>query len=403
MRVIKFLSPLLFSLAGLLLSAQNDSAYHIALILPFESENTIALFNDFNSAKDLYTASRIRIPDETQIALDFYQGLLQAINESKDSLKIKLNVYDCEGSDSVTSLLLKNTPELKKQDIIIGSVSTPESKLIADFCKKNKIINIQPFTPSKSLGADNPYHLKLAPTIDSHADALFNSIVDSFPGANIIIYTPDAENSVAVGHRLDSLFKDYNQTASPKFTVELLNANDMLLNGVKTTAAAQLQTGKPNIIVMTSFEESFVNGNLRVLFNERSKYNIIVYGMPNWLNGDILRLDYLNDYNTRISDGFYIDSTKAGVTVFSLNYKASYGNEPTRYSYLGYDVMGFVYRALTTYGKNFLDDICTQRYTGLAYKFDISKNKNNDGSINYYENRHVNVFKIQDYRLKKDW
>ena len=65
---------------------------------------------------------------------------------------------------------------------------------------------------------------------------MFNSIVDSFPGSNIIIYTPNSEKSISIAAQFDSLFKDYNQTATRKFTVSLLNTKDMMLNGKKTTA-----------------------------------------------------------------------------------------------------------------------------------------------------------------------
>lgn len=381
--------------------AQNDTVtYRIGLLLPFAAENTAERLDAFNGAKDVYSANRIHLLDETVYAMDFYEGLTQSLRETKD-LHIILTTYDTENSDSITKILLDSS-DLKKQDIIIGSVSTPESRLIADFCRKNKIINVQPFTPSKSLGSDNPFHLKLAPTIDAHTDALFNSVVDSFAGANIIIYTPESENSLGVARRLDSLFKDYNSKSPVKFTVALLNAKDMLLNGKKTTATEQLKPGIPNIVFLTSFEESFVNGNLRVLNNERTKYHIIVYGMPNWLNGDILRLDYLNDYNTHISDGFMVDTAKVTTKAFNLLYKTDYSHEPTRYSYLGYDVMGFISDALKTFGKNFLDGVCSRRYPGLAYKFDVSKNKKGE-KLNYYENRHLNVFKIKDYQLVKTW
>ena len=75
----------------------------------------------------------------------------------------------------------------------------------------------------------------------------------------------------------------FSQNALQKFTVALLNTKTMLVNGKKTTAAEQLKADKPNIFIITSFEESFVNGNLRVL-NEKLKHDstVVVYGMPTW-------------------------------------------------------------------------------------------------------------------------
>ena len=143
---------------------------------------------------------------------------------------------------------------------------------------------------------------------------------------------------------------------------------------------------------------------LYVTINEKNgKDNIVVYGLPTWLNGDILRLDYINDLHTRISDAFWSDSSKADTRAFTDNYKSDYNATPARYAYLGFDVMNFLLHSLTLYGKNFLPQIITQRYTGVGYKFDITPCMKNQTSINYYENTHVNVLKVDDYQLKKVW
>ncbi|MES2621935.1 MAG: ABC transporter substrate-binding protein [Bacteroidota bacterium] len=398
----QFLLSIIYILSSIACFSQSDLVYRIGLILPLQTHNSIEKLDAFSNAHDYHTASRIHLEDDVAISLNFYEGVLQALNESKDSFTVELSVYDNMNDDSVTSEILKKG-ELKKLDIIIGSVTTSSAKLVADYCKRNHIINIQPFTPSKSLTTENPYHLKLAPTIDAHVETLFNAIVDSFVGSNVIIYTPDAEQSKGVAAQFDSLFAAYNRTASQKFSVALLNTKNMLLNGKKTSAREQLKAGKPNVLILTSFEESFVNGTLRVLFSDLEKYNIVVFGMPTWLKGEILRLDYVNDFATRISDAFYVDTAKTATRNLITNYTTAFHAEPTKYSYLGYDVMNFTLKSLGEYGKDFLNHISTQRYSGTAYKFDIMKDLKNDSVINYLENRHVNVFKVQDYELRKVW
>lgn len=381
--------------------AQTDSSYRIGLILPFQTSSTAEKLEAYSNAHDLFTAHKIHLNDDVVTSLDFYQGVLEAFNENHDSLKIVLSVYDNWNSDSVTQELLK-MPELKKLDVIIGSVSTSSAKMVADFCKQNKIINVQPFSPSKSLTAENPYHLKLAPSIDAHIDAMFNSILDSFAGANIIIYTPNDERSLSIAKRFDSLLSDYNKTAEKKFTLALLNTKDMLLNGKKTTATEQLKSGKQNILIITSFDESFVNGNLRILHEQLSKDSTtVVYGMPTWLTGDILRLDYVNDFHSRISDSYNPDSPHSETFVFNHFYPENFGCEPSRYAYLGFDVMNFLFYNLSNYGKDFLDFVSTQHYSGVVYKFDIAKNLKNKTTLNYYENKEVSVFMVENYLLKR--
>ena len=403
---MKHITFLLALLACTFSYGQKDSiaSFNIALILPFQTEETKADIHSFMHAPDYFTANRVQLDEDALTSMDFYQGMLLALNQDTSNIRINLRLYDNQNTDSVTKLILAK-PEMKKQDIIIGTVNYASAKSVAEFCKANKIINVQPFTPSKSLTTENQYHIKLAPTIDAHIDNMFQSVVDSFPIANIIIYSPAPENETEwnAAKRLDSLFRDYNKTATLKYTVSLLNSKNMTVNGKKVTNAELLKEGKRNIWMITSFEESFANGNLRVMFPNIDKYDLIVYGMPTWLSGDVMRLDYVNNFHTRLTNPFYADTTAGKGDAFIASYKNEYYIEPSKDAYLGYDVANFLSRTLSFYGMDFPDLIATQRYTGLGYKFDIMKQYNAAGKLNYFENRHVNVFKVEDYKLQKVW
>jgi len=392
-----------FCLVSCFSIAQSDTTlYKVGLILPFQVQSTDTRFEEIINAHDLYTANRIHLEDDAIIALDFYQGLMQSLSEDSDSVRIELHVYDNWNSDSATVELLKR-PELKKMDFMIGSVSSSSARLVADFCKSNKILNIQPFTPSKSLTSENPYHLKIAPTIDAHVDNLYQSILDSFPDANIIIYTPKNEKSLYLAQRFDSLFISYNATATKKYGLSMLNSTDMLTNGKKTGLDELMAHDKTNILIITSYDEPFVQSILRTIYEKREKDNLIVYGLPTWLSGDILRLDYINNLHTRVSDAFFADTSKPQTRYFIEHFINRYHVEPSKYSYLGYDVLGFLIKSVKGYGRDFISQIETQRYTGTAYKFDVTQNMKNAEVLNYYENNHVNVLKVEDYRLKRVW
>lgn len=394
-----FFCSVAFCLLSVVSFAQTDSTYRIGLILGFQAAGTTEKLDAFENAQDQFTARKIRLNDDAVNSLDFYFGALTALQRSK--VAVEVNVYDNWNSDSVTTEILKKE-ELKKCDAIIGSVSSASAKMVAEYCKANKIVNLQPFTPSKSLTAENPYHVKLAPTIDAHAEAMFHSICDSFAGANVIIYTPNSDKSTSIAAHFDTLFKNYNLTADTMFTVCLLNNKDMLVNGTKTTVREQLNHSRPNVLIVTAFEESFVNGNLRVLYPELKTDSIIVYGMPTWLNGDVLRLDYLNDFHTRITDAFNPDSPHAETFLFNHYYPEKAGEEPSRFSYLGYDVVNFALENFKQFGKKFQEHLAGQHYTGAVYKFDITPNMKGD-TLNYYENKNVSVFAIDNYLLRRVW
>jgi len=381
--------------------SQGDTVYHVGLILPFQTETTSQAISDIVNAHDLFTANHVHFDDDAIMSLNFYQGLTAALNENNEHVKIDLHVYDNGDSDSLTTELLKK-PELKKMDCIIGSASSSTARMVAEFCKADSIYNIQPFTPSKGLTGDNPFHIKLAPTIDAHIDNLFQSILDSFPDANIIIYTAKNERSMPLAERYDSLFKAYNATSTLRYQVSLVNSTDLALDSKKNGLAELINPDKPNVLIITSYDEPFIQSTLRTVVEKNKKDNIIVYGLPTWLGGDILRLDYINDLHTRISDAFYADTSKPGTLSFVAKYKAAFNAEPGRYAYLGYDVMSFMMHALKNYGRDFAAQVVSERFTGAGYKFDISRSMKNQ-TVNYYENTHINVFKVEDYQLKKVW
>ena len=383
--------------------AQTDTTvYKVGVLLPFQVQNTHGKFDEILNAPDLTSANRIRFEDDALISLDFYQGMMQSVTEDSDSVRIELHVYDNWNSDSATSEILKR-PELKQMDYIIGSVSSSTAKLVAEFCKANKIMNIQPFTPSKSLTSENPYHLKIAPTIDAHVDNLYQSILDSFPDANIIIYTPKNEKGMYLAQRFDSLFINYNSTAETKYQLAMINTSDMMVNGKKTSLEELINPAKTNILIITSYDEPFVQSTLRSVFEKNGKDRLIVYGLPTWLGGDILRLDYINNLHTRISDVFFADTSKPKTRYFFENFTNRYHAEPSKYAYLGYDLLNFIMKSVKSYGKDFVPQLATQRYTGAGYKFDVNAAMKNADTINYYENNHVNVLKVEDYRLKRVW
>lgn len=380
--------------------SQQDSVFRIGLILPLQTASAIQKLDDYSNAQNFFTAHNIRLDEDVIIGLDFYQGVLEALAESTDSIKIELNVFDNWNSDSVTEEILKQK-KFKQLDLIIGSVSTSSARLVADFCLRNKIVNIQPFSPSKSLTANNPYHLKIAPTIDAHVDAMFNSMIDSLSGAHVIIYTPDAEISTTIAHRFDSLLKNYNNTANKKFSITVLNAKDMLVSGKKTTLSAQLKPNRQNVVVICSFSEAFVNESLRVLREKSGQDStLIVYGMPTWRTSNVLRLDYVNYFHTRMTDYYNPNKAPADTSAVYRSFLQNFSDAPTRYAYLGYDVTNFLIYNLNTFGTGFLEFISTQHFNGVAYQFDIFKTMNNT-SVDYYENRNVKVFMTDNYRLKQ--
>ena len=121
------------------------------------------------------------------------------------------------------------------------------------------------------------------------------------------------------------------------------------------------------------------------------------------MSAEVLRLDYPNMFREAEFSDIFTEHYERADKAFATNYESTFSAEPSKYSYLGYDVMNFLGRGVRHYGKAFIPRIVTQRYTGTGYKFDVTPVMK-DSTINYYENTRQYVFRVEEgHQLKKVW
>jgi hypothetical protein len=154
-----------------------DSTIRIGLILPFEAQSSTDRLNAAMTDNENSKNDNTRIKEASQDALDFYEGLRYAVGSFNPRQKISFYIFDSQNSDSVVQELVRND-SLRICDIIIGPTNPAQSKIIASYCKRNRIINIQPFVASKSFSTENPYLVRFMPTIDAHLQIEYEMVID---------------------------------------------------------------------------------------------------------------------------------------------------------------------------------------------------------------------------------
>lgn len=387
---------------------ERTGVLNVSILLPFSATSTLETVKAAVASKDNLHSLKL-VSNEAKTALDFYDGVLMALKkveaEGGNSLKLKVNFFDTWASDSVVDELLKEK-DIVNADVIIGPATHEGAKKVAEFCKQNKIVNVQPFSPSKSITSDNPYHVKIAPTIDAHIDNIMRSLADSFNSESIIIYTTNASSDLSAAKRLDSLLKNFDGPGKTHFKSTLVNISSLGTNGNKKTPADFLIPSQRNVAVACIFGEANAQTIIRQLF--ASKPDVVIYGMPTWLNSEVLRLDYLNKLNARFTEQFFEDtasSTKA--KDFIAIYKEQHYSVPAKYAYLGYDVVNWLYKAAAE-DERFPMNLAGSFYAGAGYKFQFrmaekAQESNKKRGIDYFENTFLHLLRIENYALLKDW
>lgn len=387
---------------------ERKGLLNVSILLPFSTSNTLETIKLALAAKDNLHNLKL-VSNEAKTALDFYDGVLMALkeieSEGDNNLKLRVNFFDTWASDSVIDELLKEK-DIVNADVIIGPATHDGAKKVAEFCKQNKIVNIQPFSPSKSITNSNPYHIKIAPTIDAHIDNIMRSLADSFSTNPIIIYTTSAASDLSAAQRLDSLLKNFDGSGKTHFNSTLVNISNLGTSKEKKSAADFLSTSNRNIAVACIFGEANAQTIIRQLF--AAKPNVVIYGMPTWLNSEVLRLDYLNKLNARFTEQFFEDTlTNSRVKDFVEKYKEEYFTAPAKYAYLGYDVLNWLYKEAAE-DEQFPFNLAGSFYAGTGYKFQFriaekSQDFNKKRGIEYFENTFLHLLRIENYTLLKDW
>ncbi len=372
---------------------------NITLLLSLDYNHAAWKMSAANGESDSKLANNIKIKENSTQALDFLEGFKLALKNNTPFFDMNINLVDATTNDSILREKL-NESAVKNSDIIIGPGKVSSAKIVAEYCKQSKKINIQPFVAANTIGLDNPYLVKLAPTIEGHMLRMFQTVVDSFPNAKVVIYTTKRERDLKPAKYIDSLFNDYNLSAQRKILKAFVNTGDETKTASQRSLSANMGGGRQNVIIYCSYDQVNINQTLRSL----SRGEAIVFGMPTWIDQEMIRADYLNNAELRFTDAFYADSADAQNIEFKKQYSTTYAHPPTNDSYLGYDVANYLSYALKLHGYNFAQKSLGELFKGVGYNFVLGEHlaKVKDNSVKtfqYYTNEYVNQYMIKDYKI----
>jgi ABC-type branched-subunit amino acid transport system substrate-binding protein len=388
--------------SNLLFPNEAISKTVITILLSFDESYTYSKLKPYiiNEGDQLHSKPLVLRETAAQ-ALDFWEGFIAALRLNAPLIEFDLQVIDIGSNDSLLREKLKD-PDLFKSNIIIGPNRLAAAKSVAEFCKKHKILNIQPFISSMNLGTDNPYLVRLAPTIEGHMNKMYATILDSFSDAKIIIHSSKRERDLIPAMIMDSLFNDYNKTAKIKIQKVFINGGDEAKSAAYKDINTHIDPRRQNVIIYISYEPSAVNQFLRGI----NKYdNVSVFGMPTWRDDEIIRADYLNSSRLYFTDFFSVDSADEQYEKFIELYQNNYYHFPSVSSYLGFDVANYLSYSLKLHGYNFAALSGNAFFKGLGYNFSLSKyyskqQINGSKRVQYFTNESVHQFRVVDYKIE---
>ncbi len=366
--------------------------YNIALILPFSPGGSDTL----RISKLL--AETEQIPQMTQISVDYYHGIVLALDSlAKKGLKANLHLYNVlPGSDSISrsvDSILRN-PELATMNLIIGPPSPAHFKRVARFADLHHIPIVSPLSGENSLLKNNPYASKITPSAITETEATADYIASHYNHANLIII----HNKTANDEYYEVFKKRFKKTDS------VLGHTDTLCRTESTgnvfAIGYKISRKGLNIIIVPYMGESFVAKFVNDIAN--SSYakddSIILFGMHKWANNDALEPNNLDTLNFHFPSNEFVNYSDSNTKKFITRYRYYYLSEPTYYSYQGFDAGIFYGGLLQAFGTDMQNHLGDKKFRGLQTSFDMYRSNPANG----YENKTVYILEYRNYTVKLD-
>lgn len=382
--------------------SEKLDVYNVAVLLPFLSDRS-------NNGSEVDSRS---FP-----AIQMYGGIKMALDElSKEGVKLNVTVHDTKGSEAVTQSLM-NSRELKTSNLIIGPLMKGNIKIASENARTLQTPLVSPLSPSSNITQNNPYFIQVSPYLSTHCQAITKHVRERYRADQIVLAVRNKKAEIA---RL-KYFQESNQAFEGTDKVERLTefiVTDESADFNEMDVSPYLKDGDTTVFILPSWSnESFIYSFLRKIQVARQEAKaesdfeceVIVYGMPQWMNYERISYDYYEQLNVHISSASFVNPVSEKTKSFKQSYFNKYGSIPSLEAYVGYDVMLYFGRMMAKHGTYFQDRLDSEEAIYLQTKFDIVREvplsavlEEDYSKTNLFENKYVNILKFEDYYFQLD-
>jgi ABC-type branched-subunit amino acid transport system substrate-binding protein len=319
---------------------------------------------------------------------------------SSQNLNLKVSVLDSRGDFNA----ILGRYDVSKADVILGPVEKENIPTAIDFANRQGKIFFSPYFPSGDLEGANPRFVQVKPSLKTHCENITSHIRSHYQANQVVL----------VGRQRDS------ETARFKFYQDANSAFNQSNNGgrfdewaiedeLNFSVEPYIHPDGQTVFVLPSWNEVFVGQFLRKLAASPRKNQIVVYGMPQWMDFDRSLLNIYEGLKVRVSSSTFIEGANPEVKGFRSRFMAKYGKLPNSDSFLGYDCTMYVGKMLRQYGTAFPQYLQNEPQQTLHTQFNFSpiyraimNDSDPNGNVAKYENRFVNMLKYQGGAFRLD-
>ena len=400
--------------------SNEEKTLNVALMLPFylNVNDTLGLSDTLieqnyikegipKDSIDALMEKRERIFSKSEIFLEFYEGLLIAVDSLRNSgLNIRLSVFDTQ-KDTITVKEIVRTQVLDTMDFIIGPVYSINMKIVAEHVKNKNIKLISPLVSNNEFLVGNKNFFQVVPSLEVQLQ-LFTEQLTKFKDHNILmiysgnkkdkqllnLYKKNLAASMQKVTNIDSL--NYKQIVYSEKSISEIDLNNDP-NNIKTNIIEEALTkDSANLIILPSIRQGFVSNLIRqintIYENNKDSLDITICGFPHWQRYENIELDYLYNLQLLSFSTSYINYSCKHTNNFIEKFRQNYHSEPTRFAFQAYDIMFYFSKNIHKFDQYFIDCINSEfneNENSLQSMFDFTKINQKGG----FENSSIYLLK----------
>lgn len=334
---------------------------------------------------------------EQRKMVEFYQGVLLALNELKQSrVNINLHVYDTGSEKSDISSILRK-PELQRMHIIFGPRYEKHISQAAAFAQEHQIPLVLPINSTVDAVYTNPYVYQLNTPQSYLMSEVCDHFLRQFSKPRLIILNTGGSGENPLLEQLKSTLQAGNH---PCVTINARGGN------LQSSISQALQPGFQNIFILSSTGNAELPTLLPVLqLVTRSKAPEIethLFGYPEY---QIYTTDHMEEFyeiDTWFYSWFYTNNQLPEATDFASSFRQAYGRQMLQsypcFAEYGYDMALYFLKGIARYGTGLSGNINAISTKPVQMGFKFQRASNWGGFIN---NKVFFVHLSNDYKVEK--
>ncbi len=347
----------------------------VALMLPFKAKE-----KNNTTFKEDKNVNRIT---------DFYLGSLLAMDDlKKQGLSIKLNVFDTKGDKTVVSNII-NTGNFSTTNVIIGPLHYSNIEQISKMFRDTQVPIISPVSNNDHSALRSKNIIQNIATKKQLKNRMLHFIKDSYTNQNIIIITDEEKESKFKVAQLVTELKLHDSIRK----VTILNVKDGYIKREKFIE--NISNKKENWVILASNDKTTTSITVDNLGVFSEKFKITLFGLNKGKNFKNIKNSFLNRLNFHYPTNEFIEKNNNKVLIFKENYKLKYGNQPSSFSFKGYDTVYDALLRIATY-QNINDAFQKGKTKGLSSDFNYKTSM-----FSSPVNNHIFIVKYKEFEIVK--